>query len=225
MLTIPIYQVDAFASHHFTGNPAAVCPLERWLPDSVMQHIAMENNLSETAFFVDTDEGFHIRWFTPVTEVDLCGHATLATAHVIFNYLAYPKETIFFESLSGPLKVTKEADLLVLDFPADDLIPIALPDFIKQGVSIYKKDIDGAIATLEKGYAFANELNDTKSVKKFASTIAQLRTKKGDDLPYAKLGSSHDLIIGEWSIAVGNPYGFLIKDSKPSVSEMGVTDH
>ena len=86
-MTVPIYQIDAFASEPFKGNPAAVCPLEEWLPDDVMQNVTMENNLAETAFFVKNGESYDLRWFTPVMEVDLCGHATLASAFVIYEYL------------------------------------------------------------------------------------------------------------------------------------------
>lgn len=113
-----IYQIDAFATDVFKGNPAAVCPLENWLSDDIMQKIAMENNLSETAFFVKEGEEFRIRWFTPGTEVDLCGHATLASAYVIFNELGYKKNDIVFQSNSGELKVSREGDFLVLNFPA-----------------------------------------------------------------------------------------------------------
>ena len=88
-MTIPVYQVDAFTSKPFAGNPAAVCPLKEWLPDELMQSIAMENNLAETAFVVPYEDAFQIRWFTPTVEVDLCGHATLATGHVFFNHLGY----------------------------------------------------------------------------------------------------------------------------------------
>lgn len=117
-MTQKIYQIDAFSSKIFQGNPAAVCPLEEWLSDDLMQKIAMENNLSETAFFVREGEGFRIRWFTPGTEVNLCGHATLASAYVIFNELSYEKDTIEFISKSGELKVNREDDFLVLNFPA-----------------------------------------------------------------------------------------------------------
>ena len=121
-----MYQVDAFASNIFEGNPAAVIPLEKWLPDNTMQKIALENNLSETAFFVANNEGFHIRWFTPVAEVDLCGHATLATAHVLFYHLKYNKKEIKFESGSGILKVKLENDLMYLNFPASNLNELIL---------------------------------------------------------------------------------------------------
>lgn len=119
-MRIPIYQVDAFASELFKGNPAAVCPLENWLPDEVMQQLAAENNLSETAFIVPEDNHFHIRWFTPTTEVKLCGHATLAAAHVFYTELGYKEPVIQFNSKSGMLSVTIEKDgWLTLNFPAN----------------------------------------------------------------------------------------------------------
>jgi len=120
-MMLTIFQVDAFTDHLFGGNPAAVCPLEKWLPDETMQNIAMENNLAETAFFVPKDDHFHLRWFTPAVEVDLCGHATLATAYVLFHHLGWNKSEIRFESRSGLLKVKKDLDLLTLDFPTDSL--------------------------------------------------------------------------------------------------------
>lgn len=119
-MKITIYQVDAFTVSVFGGNPAAVCPLNNWPEDQILQNIAAENNLSETAFFVKEDN-YHIRWFTPEIEVNLCGHATLASAHVIFNHLGYDKDVIQFESKSGILKVFKNEDLLTLDFPTADL--------------------------------------------------------------------------------------------------------
>lgn len=112
------FQVDAFTTRIFGGNPAAVCPLDAWLEDDLLQAIAAENNLSETAFFVTTKNGFHLRWFTPVAEVDLCGHATLASAHVLFGILGYPGQTIIFETLSGILTVERKGALLIMDFPA-----------------------------------------------------------------------------------------------------------
>jgi PhzF family phenazine biosynthesis protein len=131
-----IFQVDAFTDHLFGGNPAAVCPLEKWLPDSTMQNIAMENNLAETAFFVKDGDAFHIRWFTPLLEVDLCGHATLATAYVLFEKLGYKNTTITFTSRSGRLTVTKDKDLLTLDFPADTFIPSTPPSEILNYLNI-----------------------------------------------------------------------------------------
>jgi predicted PhzF superfamily epimerase YddE/YHI9 len=125
---IPLYQVDAFADGPFTGNPAAVCPLDAWLPDNVMQAIAAENNLSETAFFVPEGEGWRLRWFTPTTEVDLCGHATLASAYVIFNLLASERQRVIFRTeKAGELAVARDGELLALDFPARPPAPCAAP--------------------------------------------------------------------------------------------------
>ncbi|MGE5648058.1 MAG: PhzF family phenazine biosynthesis protein [Acidobacteriota bacterium] len=118
-MKIPIYQIDAFAARLFAGNPAAVCPLNEWLDDALMQSIAAENNLSETAFFVRRGEGrYHLRWFTPVSEIDLCGHATLASAYVVLNYLESAARLVRFETRSGELRVERQGDLLSMDFPA-----------------------------------------------------------------------------------------------------------
>lgn len=134
-MQLPIYQVDAFTDKLFGGNPAAIIPLKFWLSDDLMQKIALENNLSETAFFVPTNEGkFHIRWFTPTVEVNLCGHATLATAFVIFNILKFQEETILFESKSGILKVRKEGNWLELDFPAQAIAPAEAPAGLLEGI-------------------------------------------------------------------------------------------
>ena len=117
-----IYQIDAFAEKLFTGNPAAVCPLEKWIDDETMQKIAAENNLAETAFTVPVENGFEIRWFTPTVEVDLCGHATLASAFVLINFEGFTEDKInFFSKNSGTLTVTKNGDLFTLNFPSDSL--------------------------------------------------------------------------------------------------------
>ena len=128
-----IYQVDAFSNKVFGGNPAAVCILERWLDEASMQSVAAENNLAETAFIVKRKSDFEIRWFTPTLEVALCGHATLASAHVLFEHLKYENNTIeFYSSQSGHLSVTKNNDLLTLDFPKDELKKVDPPlDILK----------------------------------------------------------------------------------------------
>lgn len=124
-----IYQVDAFTSEVFSGNPAAVCPLERWLPDDLLQKIAMENNLAETAFYVPQADHYEIRWFTPTVEVDLCGHATLAAAFVLLHHEGHTAGSIRFHApRSGALTVTQNGALLTLNFPADHLTPVALSD-------------------------------------------------------------------------------------------------
>jgi PhzF family phenazine biosynthesis protein len=123
-----LYQVDAFTDRVFGGNPAAVCILEHWLDEALMQDIATENNLSETAFAVQHGDGYGIRWFTPVSEVDMCGHATLATAHVLFEHNAFPGEKIVFRSMTrGELAVLRDGEFLTLDFPADTIEQVDAP--------------------------------------------------------------------------------------------------
>jgi len=121
-MELPIYQVDAFTDRVFGGNPAAVMPLPRWLDDATLQAIAMENNLSETAFLVACDGGYELRWFTPSVEVNLCGHATLAAAHTLFNHLDHAADDVRFQTHSGELRVRREGEVLTLDFPATPLV-------------------------------------------------------------------------------------------------------
>jgi len=126
-MQIPIYQIDAFAGRVFAGNPAAVCPLPEWLPDTTMQAIAAENNLSETAYFCREPEGYRIRWFTPAVEVDLCGHATLASGYLLLTRFLPSAESVDFASRSGPLSVSRNGELFTLDFPVARAEPAALP--------------------------------------------------------------------------------------------------
>ncbi|MCW8956005.1 MAG: PhzF family phenazine biosynthesis protein [Gammaproteobacteria bacterium] len=130
-MELDIYQVDAFAAQVFKGNPAAVIPLENWLSDDQLQVIAAENNLSETAYFVKQNDSYLIRWFTPLAEVDLCGHATLASAFVLFNCLGFSADTITFNSRSGPLIVSREGDVYSMDFPAQPAEACELPAPLK----------------------------------------------------------------------------------------------
>jgi predicted PhzF superfamily epimerase YddE/YHI9 len=132
--TLPVYFVDAFAERPFTGNPAAICPLERWLDERVMQSIAAEIGFSETAFIVREGDGWRIRWFTPTLEVDLVGHATLAAAFVILERLAPDAAAVRFESLSGPLTVTRRGELLAMDFPARVATPVPPPPGLIAGL-------------------------------------------------------------------------------------------
>ncbi len=126
-MKLPFYQVDAFSNELFGGNPAGVCPLQAWLPAKIMQKITAENNLAETAFFVPQDDGYEIKWFTPLVEVNLCGHATLASAHVLYKHLDINTDLIKFASKSGTLEVKKDGDRITLDFPADFCDPVAPP--------------------------------------------------------------------------------------------------
>jgi len=133
-MKLTYYQIDAFTDHLFGGNPAGVCPLPEWLPAETMQKIALENNQAETAFFVGGDGRYHIRWFTPAVEVDLCGHATLASAHAIFHIGGYAGPRIELDSRSGRLTVSRDGDRLTLDFPADDFAPVAAPEALVRGL-------------------------------------------------------------------------------------------
>ena len=136
-MKLPLYQVDAFSARPFAGNPAAVCPLAEWLPAETMQAIAAENNLAETAFFVPrSGNEYEIRWFTPAVEVELCGHATLAAAHVLYQHLGFAGEEVVFHSRSGPLRVLRETDgRLTLDFPSRPPRPLTThPDGLLDGL-------------------------------------------------------------------------------------------
>lgn len=136
-MPLTLYQVDAFTDTVFKGNPAAVIPLEHWLPDETLLNIAIENNLSETAYFTPEGDDYRLRWFTPGGEVDLCGHATLATAYTLFEELNYDRDTITFNSRSGPLHVTKKNDGYMMDFPIWEYKKAPIPDVIAQAFGQY----------------------------------------------------------------------------------------
>jgi PhzF family phenazine biosynthesis protein len=145
MERLPYFVVDAFASHVFQGNPAGVCPLDRWLPDSLLLAIAAENNLSETAFFVPAEDGYHLRWFTPTQEVRLCGHATLATAFTIFTRLQPELREVRFRTLSGPLTVRRDEEWLELDLPRYTPVRLEqLPSALEAGLGIEVGEVFGA---------------------------------------------------------------------------------
>lgn len=157
-MQIPIFQVDAFTDKLFGGNPAAVCPLESWLPEELMQSIAAENNLADTAFFTLGEDGYEIRWFTPTTEIALCGHATLASAAVLFERLNYRGETIVFNSQSGSLKVTQCEQGLELNFPAQPPCTVSPPPNLEQALGVRPIEVLAAtdlIAVLESSTAVA----------------------------------------------------------------------
>jgi PhzF family phenazine biosynthesis protein len=139
-MQLPLYQADAFTSKVFGGNPAAVCPLNEWLPDDLMQSIATENNLSETAFFVEKDDHYALRWFTPVAEVDLCGHATLATAHIMYTELGHTSPELAFDTRSGTLRVKKHAQGYSMNFPTDPLTLVENPAEITEGLKLAPKE-------------------------------------------------------------------------------------
>ena len=133
-MEIPYYEVDAFASKPFHGNPAGVCPLPKWLDDATMQNIAAENNLAETAFFVPRGDDYELRWFSPTIEIDLCGHATLASAFILFSELNARGNAVRFHSQSGILTVSRNNDVLTLDFPSRPPKPCTVPDALIRGL-------------------------------------------------------------------------------------------
>lgn len=167
MPTIPVYVVDAFTRRPFSGNPAAVCPLESWLPDAQMQAIAAEHNLAETTFVVREPEGWRIRWFTPAVEVDLCGHATLAAAHVLTRHRGLPEETIVFHSRSGPLPVGFAGDTIVLDFPARPAARCEVPAALREGLGVNPVEV-------LKSRDFLVVLESEDDVRALAPDFAQL---------------------------------------------------
>src|SRR5260221_1738979 len=140
-MNLKIYQVDAFTSEPFHGNPAAIVPLENWLPDETMQNIALEHNLAETAFFVPNADGYDLRWFTPMVEMDLCGHATLATGFVIFNILGTSEKVVKFQTKSGLLTVEKDGDRFVLDFPSRPVMLVDTPPGLIEAIGKEPKEI------------------------------------------------------------------------------------
>ncbi len=145
-MEIPLYQVDAFARRQFGGNPAAVCPLTQWLPDQTLQSIAAENNLAETAYFVREGKGvYRLRWFTPTVEVDLCGHATLAAAYVLWSYLRFKGDAVCFNSRSGPLMVTRSGTRIILDFPVVPARRVAPPLTLIDGLGVQPLEVWGGM--------------------------------------------------------------------------------
>ncbi|NAO96155.1 PhzF family phenazine biosynthesis protein [Halomonas sp. Choline-3u-9] len=190
-MNIDLYQVDAFASKPFEGNPAAVCPLEAWLDDALLQAIAAENNLSETAFFVSTESGYHLRWFTPSVEVDLCGHATLAAAWVIFNALGDSSETLQFQTRSGQLLVKREGDELAMDFPAKTLEPLAMHAEVAAafgGIDIEELLISDDIVVV---------VNDARLIESLAPDMQQLKQLPGRGVVVTAKGDEVD-IVSRW---------------------------
>lgn len=232
-MNIPIYQVDAFTDTLFGGNPAAVCPLEDWLTDDLLQRIAMENNLSETVYLVMHGKDFDIRWFTPSTEVKLCGHATLASAYVLFNLLGFEGNEIHFHSKSGLLRVTKKEDgKYMLDFPANPPSPDPHPPkSICEGLGIdtapiYKTDFDYMVV-LPSQKVLERLTPDFKILAQTPSR-GVIVTAKGDEVDFVSrcfypqsgidedpvTGSAHTILIPYWSGQLGKQKMKAIQLSK-----------
>jgi len=212
-MELTLYQIDAFTDQVFKGNPAAVCPLDSWLADTDLQAIAEENNLSETAFYVPVEAGFHLRWFTPKTEVDLCGHATLATAFVIFNLSDYADDTVRFETRSGELAVTKSNDWLVMDFPSQPGNPCASPQLLVEGLGQEPVDVlasEDYMAVFEKEEDVIGLKPDFNALSKL-DLRGVMVTAKGNDVDFVsrffapRYGINEDPVTGSAHCAL-TPY-------------------
>ena len=186
-MMLPIYQVDAFASELFRGNPAAVVPLEEWLPDTVLLSIALENNLSETAYLVPDGNGYHIRWFTPVVEVALCGHATLASAHVVFSELGFDGETIEFQSKSGPLTVKCGGSGYIMDFPPEPSDSCDVPKPLTEGLGL-EPDL------VMKGTDYLAVVSTQLQIEKLAPDFSKLARLKSRGLIVTAPGDDCDFV-------------------------------
>lgn len=189
-MRLPIYVVHAFTDELFGGNPAAVCPLTDWLPDDVMQKLAKENNMSETAFFVPEEDGFRIRWFTPTTEVDLCGHATLATAHILFTELGYDKDEILLHSKSGVLKINRVAENRIqLDFPANAPQPLTnVPDALFSSLGVKESPV------FITSFDLMVVLDSQKEVEELEPDFATLATVKARGVICTAKGDDSDIV-------------------------------
>lgn len=220
-MKLVIFQIDAFASRPFEGNPAAVLPLPRWLPDGLMQSIAMELNLPETAFFIPKGSGYEIRWFTPESEMDLCGHATLASAFVIFSELEPSKKQIEFTSQSGPLTVWRDGERICLDFPSRPAEPILVPEGLSDALGAKVLEAGQSrdmLCVLESESAVRNLKPDFQALAKF-DTYGIIATAQGDRVDCVSrcffpkevitedpvTGSSHCTIIPYWAKRLGKP--------------------
>lgn len=231
-MKIPIYQVDAFTSEVFSGNPAAVCILDEWIDDKRLQSIAAENNLSETAFLVQTESGFDLRWFTPVTEVELCGHATLASAFVQFVCRKWSSDTIKFQTRkSGQLKVARQDEILIMDFPARPVYARTPPDGLTQALGVTSQKVFGSaedlMVVLDNEEAVAN-IQPTFAALEQIDCRGVIITSRGDRSDFVSrffapkvgvpedpvTGSAHCVLIPYWAKALGKKELHAIQVSK-----------
>ena len=221
-MKLPVYIADAFTNKLFGGNPAAICPLHDWLPEKTMQSLAAENNLSETAFIIEEDDHYRIRWFTPTTEVKLCGHATLASAHIFYTELGHSKSEIWFESLSGMLKVArKDPDTYTLDFPANPPEAAAeIPEDLLAGLGIENASV---FSTSFDYMVVVSSQRLVENIKPDFSTLAKVKargtivTARGNDADFVSrcfypqsginedpvTGSAHTILVPYWAKELG----------------------
>jgi predicted PhzF superfamily epimerase YddE/YHI9 len=229
-MRIPYYQINAFASRIFTGNPAGVCPLERWLPDETLQRVAAENNLSETAFFTRNEGFFQLRWFTPTMEVDLCGHATLASAHALFAELRHREESVRFHTRSGWLSVAKRGDLLELDFPSRPATPLPPHETLASGLgrtpreTLKSRDYVAVFESFEEVESLAPDMRRLCEL----DSLGVIATAPGKDSDFVSrffapkagvpedpvTGSAHCSLIPYWADRLGKTTLFARQISK-----------
>ena len=217
-MKIPCFIVDAFAGAPFRGNPAAVCPLPNWLDDATMQSIAAENNQAETAFLVQRGNDYELRWFSPAIEIDLCGHATLASAFVLFSELRHRGDVVKFHSQSGPLTVSRDGEILTLDFPSRPPAPCASPDALLRGLG--RKPLE--ILKARDYFALYESPEDVRSLQPDFNLLGTLDAKvivtaPGRDCDFVSrffaptagvpedpvTGSAHCTLIPYWSQRLG----------------------
>jgi len=199
-MQLPIYQIDAFAEATFSGNPAAVMPMQQWLDDDLLQRIAAENNLSETAFLVPRGDDFELRWFTPEVEVDLCGHATLASAHALYEHMNYSADSIVFHTRSGALTVARAHQGLVMDFPAPTLLPLAVDDAVSSALGAVA--IDAAIPDSNPSmvvYAFESQAEVAALTPDFRALLSSIEHAVIATAP----GDQHDFVSRFFGPQVG----------------------
>jgi len=228
-MKLQYFEVDAFASKPFHGNPAGICPLERWLDDDLMQNIAGENNLSETAFFVPRGDDYDLRWFTPSVEIDLCGHATLASAFILFSELGRKGDAVRFHSKSGPLMVSRKGDILTLDFPSRPPKPANIPEALIRGLG--KKPVQ--ILKARDYFAVYETADDVRALNPDLALLGTIDAKvivtaRGEDCDFVSrffaptdgvpedpvTGSAHCTLIPYWSARLGKTKMFARQLSK-----------
>jgi PhzF family phenazine biosynthesis protein len=223
-MNIPIYQLDAFTDRPFGGNPAAVCPLDGWLPDETLQAIAAENNLSETAYLVPEDGGWEIRWFTPAAEVDLCGHATLASGSVVFRHLAPGSDRVVFRSRhSGDLPVSRDGDELYLDFPSRPPDEVEVTDVLAGALgarplaAVQSRDLYAVFDDAETVRSLAPDIDALRSLNDFAVGVTAPGTGEDGDVDFVSrffapnqgipedpvTGSAHSTLTPWWAERLG----------------------
>ena len=219
-MTMSIYQVDAFTLGPFSGNPAAVCPLDAWLDDDTMQNIAAENNLSETAFIVARENGYDLRWFTPLVEVDLCGHATLAAGYVVLNHLRPVLRSVSFETISGKLIVTRDGDRLSMDFPARAPTPAPVSEVLSDALGQAPSEVylsRDILAVYDDEESVRSLSPDQAKLATLDEGLGVIVTAKGDTVDFVSrffapkagvaedpvTGSAHCTLVPFWAERLG----------------------